>query len=71
MEQSDLNPYCLQYRLAKNLSRREEQLTKVVTGELRVNGVCSRYSRIISGHALCSVCSAVRLLLLSLKLLDQ
>ena len=29
-EQSDLGPYCLQYRLTKNTSQREEQTTKVV-----------------------------------------
>ena len=27
-EQSDLGPYCLQYRLPKNISRREEQKIK-------------------------------------------
>ena len=32
-EQSDQRPYCLQYRLQKNISRREEQTTQVVTGE--------------------------------------
>ena len=31
-EQSDLGPYCLQYRLPKNISRRLEQKTKVMTG---------------------------------------
>ena len=36
-EQSDLGPYCLQCRLPKNISRREMQKTKVLTGELRVN----------------------------------
>ena len=37
-EQSDLGPYCLQYWLhaPKNLSRRVEQMTQVVTGGLRV-----------------------------------
>ena len=29
---SDLGPYCLRYRLLKNKSRREELLTKVLTG---------------------------------------
>ena len=45
-EQSDLGPYCLQYRLSKNISRREQQTTKVVTGGLRVNkkGKLSTYS---------------------------
>ena len=33
-EQSDLGPYCLQYRLPGNISRREEQTTNVVTGGL-------------------------------------
>ena len=33
-EQSDLGPYCLQYRLPKTISRRNEQTTKVVTGRL-------------------------------------
>ena len=33
-EQSDLVPYCLQYRLPGNISRREEQTTNVVTGGL-------------------------------------
>ena len=32
VQQSELGPYCLQYRLPKNISRREEQTTKVVTG---------------------------------------
>ena len=32
---SDLGPYCLQYRLPKNISRQEEQMIKVVTGWLR------------------------------------
>ena len=36
-EQSDLGPYCLQYRLPKNISRREEQTTKVVIGGKKVN----------------------------------
>ena len=31
----DLGPYCLQYRLPKNISRQEEQTTKVVTVRLR------------------------------------
>ena len=38
-EQSNLGPYCLQYRLLKNISRQEEQITKVVTGGLRVKFV--------------------------------
>ena len=32
-EQSDLGPYCLQYRLP-NISRREDQTTEVVIGGL-------------------------------------
>ena len=32
----DLGPYCLQNRLPKNISRREEHATKVVTGRLRL-----------------------------------
>ena len=28
MEQSDLGPYCLQYRLPKRISRQAEQTTK-------------------------------------------
>ena len=35
-EQSDLGPFCLQYRLVKN-RRREEQMTKDLTAGLRVN----------------------------------
>ena len=35
--QSDLGPHCLQYRLPNNRSEGEEQMTKVVTGRLRVN----------------------------------
>ena len=27
MEQSDLGPYCLQYRLPKSIGRQEEQMT--------------------------------------------
>ena len=34
-EQSDLDPYCLPYRLHKNI--RKEQMTKVVTGGLRTD----------------------------------
>ena len=34
---SDLRPYYLQYRLPKNLSRGEEQTTKVMTGGKRIN----------------------------------
>ena len=36
-EQSDLDPYCLQYRLPKSISKQDEQMTKVMTGGLRVN----------------------------------
>ena len=32
-KQSDLDPYCLQYWLPKNISRQELQKTKVVTGK--------------------------------------
>ena len=35
--QFDLGPYCLQYRLPKNIKQMREQATKVVTGGLRVN----------------------------------
>ena len=35
-EQSYLNPYCLQDRLHKNISRQKEQMTKVVTGRKTV-----------------------------------
>ena len=34
---SDLGPYCLPYRLPKNISRQDEHTTKDVTGELKVN----------------------------------
>ena len=37
VEQSDLGPYCLQNPLPKNISRREEQTTKVMTDRKRVN----------------------------------
>ena len=33
----DQSPYCLQYRVPKNISRREEQTTNVMTGWQRVN----------------------------------
>ena len=36
-EQSDLGSYCLQYRLPKKIGKQEEQMTKDVTGRLRVN----------------------------------
>ena len=36
-EHADLGPYFFQCRLNQNISRREEQTTKVVTGSLRVN----------------------------------
>ena len=39
-EQFDLGSYCLQYRLPKNISRHEEQTTKVVTGGLMVIRDC-------------------------------
>ena len=35
-EQSEQGPYCLQYRLPKNINRRGEQMTKVVVGGKRV-----------------------------------
>ena len=35
-KQSDMGPYCLQYRLPKNISRQEQQTTKVVNGGLRI-----------------------------------
>ena len=31
LEQSDMGPYCLQYRLPINISRQEKQTTKVVS----------------------------------------
>ena len=34
-EQTALGPYCLQFKLPKTISRREEQTTKVVTGGKR------------------------------------
>ena len=34
-EQSDLGPYCLQYRLPKELKQRQQTI-KIVTGEKRV-----------------------------------
>ena len=37
-EQSDMGPYCLQYRLHKNISRRDEKIT-VVTGGKKVNNM--------------------------------
>ena len=37
-EWSDLGPYCLQYWLPKNISR-EEKMTKVMPGEIRVNSL--------------------------------
>ena len=37
MEQSDLDPYGLHYRLPKKISRRGKQTTKVVTVGLRIN----------------------------------
>ena len=40
----DLGPYCLQYRLPKNISRQEEQTAKVVTGWLRVKGFYYAYA---------------------------
>ena len=35
-EQSDVGPYCLQYRPPGNISRHEKKTTKVITGWLRV-----------------------------------
>ena len=35
-DQTDLFPYCLQYRLPKDISRQEEQITKVVIDGIRV-----------------------------------
>ena len=35
-EQSDLDPYYLQYMLPKNINRREEQTKNVLTGGKRV-----------------------------------
>ena len=44
--------YCFQYRLPKNIhvSRREEQTTYVVTGELRVNYLTCTDNRAFSAH---------------------
>ena len=39
----DLDPFCLYHRLPKNISRREEQSTKVVTGGLRLNLLKSNF----------------------------
>ena len=33
--QSDLGPYCLQYRLPENIGRQEEQMTKVLAGGVK------------------------------------
>ena len=41
METSKKNPNCLEYRLPKNISRLEEQMTKVMTGKLRDNYIPS------------------------------
>ena len=46
-EQSDWGPYCLQYTLLKNMSRREEQTTKVVTGGLILLTAWMKVFRII------------------------
>ena len=35
-EQSDLGPYCLQYRLPKIIGRQEEQTKKVLNGGLKI-----------------------------------
>ena len=40
---SNLGPYCLQYGLPMDISRREEQTTKVVTGGLRVEKYVSPF----------------------------
>ena len=37
LEQSDLGPYCLQYMLHKNISRRDEKTIKVVISGNMVN----------------------------------
>ena len=42
-EQSDLGPYSLQYRLPKNISRRKEQTSKVVTRVTRTANVWQIY----------------------------
>ena len=39
-EQSDLGPFFLQHRLPKNISRRVEQMTKVINGGLKCNMLC-------------------------------
>ena len=46
---SDLGPYCLQYRLPKNISRQEELMIKVVTGWQRSKskGVFRRYDLVV------------------------
>ena len=44
VEQSDLGPYCLQYRLPKNISRREEQMTSDLQAKgLKCNAKISGY----------------------------
>ena len=42
-DQTDLGPYCLQYKLPKKISRQDRQRTEVVTGGLRVKWNTVRY----------------------------
>ena len=48
-EQSDLCPYCLQYRLPKTISKQEEQATKVVTDGPKFNGILLLLNKHIRG----------------------
>ena len=40
-DMSSLGPYCLQYWLPKNISRKRKQTTKVVTGGKKDKSICA------------------------------
>ena len=53
----DLGPYCLQYRLPKNISRQEERTTKVMTGGYRLTAIIQSLSRNALKHRTSKLCS--------------
>ena len=51
---ADLDPHCLQYRLPKNITV-EKQITKVMTGGLRVNILFVTIKPLLNGEITMSV----------------
>ena len=50
IEAINMDPDCLQYRLPKNISRQKEQMTKVLTGGLRVKTISLIFYMIVNSE---------------------